>query len=48
MSNYSNRKNQLVAYNHIMFVIQLNSYLILLFYRKYFYLSYVITNKLRR
>ncbi len=48
MSNYSNRSNQLVAYNYIMFVIQLNSCLILLFYTKYFNLSYVITNKLRR
>ena len=47
MSNYSNRSNRLIVCNYIMFVIQLNSYQILLFICKRLQ-SYVITNELRR
>ena len=34
MSNYSNKPNLFIAYNYIMFDIQLNSYLICYFYAK--------------
>jgi hypothetical protein len=47
MSNYSNRPHLLIAYNYIMYGIQLNCYLILLFLCKRLQ-SYVITNELRR